>query len=46
LGLHCETEGHAKQRAQQLVIDTPVELWDGPRRIARFDSNDDRSSGE
>jgi hypothetical protein len=31
------TREHAKERARQLVTDTPVELWDGPRRIARFD---------
>ena len=37
IGLDCESEEHAKERARQLVTDTPVELWDGPRRIARFD---------
>jgi hypothetical protein len=37
IGLDCESEEDAKERARQLVADTPVELWDGPRRIARFD---------
>lgn len=34
--LVCESEEIAKQRAEQLVDDNPVELWEGPRRIARF----------
>ena len=37
IGLHCENETDAKERVRQLVTDKPVELWDGPRRIARFD---------
>jgi hypothetical protein len=34
--LVCATEDDAKRMAEQLV-DAPVELWDGPRRIARFE---------
>jgi hypothetical protein len=36
LDLFCETEDEAKERVRQLVADKPVELWDGPRRVARF----------
>jgi hypothetical protein len=34
--LRCETEGQAEEQAKQLVDIHPVELWQGPRRIARF----------
>jgi hypothetical protein len=46
IGLHCETEEHAMERARQLMTDTPVELWDGPRRVARFNPMHGSSSGE
>ena len=36
IDLHCENIEDAKERAKQLVQDRPVELWDGPVRIARF----------
>lgn len=36
IGLDCKNEEDARERARQLVSDKPVELWDGPRRIARF----------
>jgi hypothetical protein len=45
-GLHCETEEQAKERARQLVTDSPMELWDGPRRVARFDPKHGPSPGE
>ncbi|MBR0712916.1 hypothetical protein [Bradyrhizobium liaoningense] len=35
--LVCATEENAKSMAEQLVDVHPVELWDGPRRIARFE---------
>ena len=34
--LVCSQEEIAKQRAEQLVDSNPVELLEGPRRIARF----------
>ena len=37
IDLHCESEEDAKQRAKQLVQDLPIELWEGPMRIARFE---------
>jgi hypothetical protein len=37
IALFCATEEDAKLRAQQLVESHPVELWEGPRRIARFE---------
>ncbi|WP_439366205.1 hypothetical protein ACNJYD_10105 [Bradyrhizobium sp. DASA03005] len=37
IGLVCATEDEAKARAEDLLEDDPVELWDGPRRIARFE---------
>ncbi|WP_409363520.1 hypothetical protein, partial [Bradyrhizobium liaoningense] len=33
----CATEENAKLMAEQLVDVHPVELWEGPRRIARFE---------
>ncbi|MCA1415481.1 hypothetical protein I6F30_30775 [Bradyrhizobium sp. NBAIM20] len=36
IALVCATEDEAKARAEDLLEDDPVELWDGPRRIARF----------
>jgi len=33
----CEDEPDARQRAKQLVDGAAVELWEGPRRIERFD---------
>lgn len=35
--LVCATEENAKALAERLVEANPVELWDGPRRIARFE---------
>lgn len=40
--LICATEDEAKGRAQQLVGNDPVEVWDGPRRIARFQPKRER----
>jgi hypothetical protein len=37
IDLHCESVEAAKERAKQLVQDRPVELWQGPIRIARFE---------
>ncbi|MGL3104626.1 hypothetical protein [Bradyrhizobium sp. BR 1432] len=37
IDLICATEDDAKARAEDLLEDDPVELWDGPRRIARFE---------
>jgi hypothetical protein len=34
IDLHCN-EAEAKARARKLATDAPVELWEGPRRIAR-----------
>lgn len=34
--LECETLSEAMQRAQRMVKDLPVELWNGPRRAGRF----------
>lgn len=34
--MYC-SEDEAKERARALATDSPVELWQGPRRIARFD---------
>jgi len=36
ISLACADEEAAKERAQHLVEGDPVELWDGPRRIARY----------
>ena len=38
--LRCEEED-AKAHARELATDTPVELWQGPRRIARFEPGRD-----
>ena len=37
IDLLCLNEEDARERAQQLVDGAAVELWEGPRRIARFD---------
>ena len=37
IDLHCTSAEDAKERAKQLVQDRPVELWEGPTRIARFE---------
>ena len=34
--LYCD-ETEARERARALATDTPVELWQGPRRIARYE---------
>jgi len=34
--IRCE-EQVAKELAQALAIDSPTELWEGPRRIARYE---------
>jgi hypothetical protein len=34
--LVCETEDAAKERAQLLAQDSPVELWQGQRLIAEY----------
>jgi hypothetical protein len=36
--LQCVDDGAAKKQAEQFVTDAPVELWEGPRRVARFSS--------
>ena len=36
LELIRESEAEAREAAAALVEDYPIELWDGPRRIARF----------
>jgi len=35
--LVCATEENARTLAERLMEANPVELWDGPRRIARFE---------
>ena len=37
IDIHCRSLEDAKERAKQLVQDRPVELWEGPMRIARFE---------
>ncbi|WFU17264.1 hypothetical protein [Bradyrhizobium sp. CB3481] len=37
IDIHCQSLEDAKERAKQLVQDRPVELWEGPMRIARFE---------
>ena len=32
----CCDEDEAKERARELATDGPVELWKGPRKVARF----------
>ena len=34
--MYCD-EVEARERARELATDTAVELWKGPRRIARFE---------
>jgi len=34
--MYCD-EAEARERARALAIDSPVELWQGPRRIARYE---------
>jgi len=34
--MYC-SEHEAKERAQALATETPVELWKGSRRIARYE---------
>jgi hypothetical protein len=34
--MYC-SEDEANERARELATETPVELWKGPRRIARFE---------
>jgi hypothetical protein len=34
--MYCD-EAEAKERARALATDAPVELWQGPRRVARFE---------
>jgi hypothetical protein len=34
--MYCSEE-EAKERARELAADTAVELWKGPRRIARYE---------
>jgi hypothetical protein len=35
--LYC-SENEARERARALAIESPVELWRGPRRIARYEA--------
>jgi hypothetical protein len=35
--LHCEDDEQAKAQADELAVANPVELWDPPVRIARFE---------
>ena len=35
--LLCENDCVAKERAQQLALDCPVELWRGQRKIAEYE---------
>ena len=34
--MYCD-EAEAMERARALAVDFPVELWRGPRRIARYE---------
>jgi hypothetical protein len=34
--MYC-SEDEARERARDLATDAPVELWKGPRRIARYE---------
>jgi hypothetical protein len=38
--LYCANVDAAKERAAQLVDEHAVELWDGPKHIARFGPSD------
>jgi hypothetical protein len=35
--LHCDNLEQAFQRARELAVDHPVELWDPPIRVATFE---------
>jgi hypothetical protein len=35
--LHCADDEQAIERAKELAITNPVELWDPPVRVARFE---------
>jgi hypothetical protein len=35
--MYC-SEDEARERARELASDGPVELWHGPRRLARFEA--------
>ena len=37
IDLFCESEDDARERAAQLVDSQAIELWEGARRIARFE---------
>ena len=34
----CASENDAKERALASMVDYPVELWGGPRRVIRYSS--------
>ena len=34
--MYCD-EAEARERAHALAIDLPVELWQGPRKVARYE---------
>ena len=40
--MYCD-EVEATERARALAVDTAVELWKGPRRVARFEAEQWRS---
>jgi hypothetical protein len=35
--MYC-SEDEARERARELATDAPVELWHGPRRVARYEA--------
>src|SRR4051812_27517869 len=37
IDLFCDSDAHAKERAQQLVDESPVELWKGDDLLGRFE---------
>jgi hypothetical protein len=37
IDLVCDSEDDARERAAQLVDGQAIELWEGARRIARFE---------
>jgi hypothetical protein len=39
VAITCENEQDGIQKAKQLVGGYDIELWDGPRFIARFDAS-------
>ena len=43
--MYCD-EAEARERASALAIDLPVELWQGPRRIVRYEPQGDPERGE